>query len=91
MSTWKLQSRKRMTASLLVCFASLTGCNVGPKYIPPAKTAPPAFKETPAEFKEGDDWTVAQPKDEEDRGKWWKVYNDLRADYTPKGLRWASD
>ena len=22
---------------------------------------------------------------------WWKVYNDLRADYTPKGLRWASD
>jgi len=22
---------------------------------------------------------------------WWKVYNDLRAVYTPKGLRWASD
>ena len=22
---------------------------------------------------------------------WWKVYNDLRALYTPKGLRWASD
>jgi len=22
---------------------------------------------------------------------WWKVYNDLRAAYTPKGLRWASD
>jgi polygalacturonase len=22
---------------------------------------------------------------------WWKTYNDLRAIYTPKGLRWASD
>jgi polygalacturonase len=22
---------------------------------------------------------------------WWKAYNDLRAAYTPKGLRWASD
>jgi polygalacturonase len=22
---------------------------------------------------------------------WWKAYNDLRAQYTPKGLRWASD
>jgi polygalacturonase len=22
---------------------------------------------------------------------WWRVYNDLRAQYTPKGLRWASD
>jgi polygalacturonase len=22
---------------------------------------------------------------------WWKVYNDLRAQYEPKGLRWASD
>jgi polygalacturonase len=22
---------------------------------------------------------------------WWKVYNDLRAQYTPRGLRWASD
>ncbi len=22
---------------------------------------------------------------------WWKVYKDLRAVYTPKGLRWASD
>jgi NodT family efflux transporter outer membrane factor (OMF) lipoprotein len=76
MSTWKLQSGIPMTASLLVCLAALTGCNVGPKYIPPAKTAPPAFKETPAEFKEGEDWMVAQPKDAEDRGKWWKVYND---------------
>jgi len=76
MSTWKVKSRMQMAASLAICFVALTGCNVGPKYIPPAKTAPQAFKETPTEFKEGDDWTVAQPKDAEDRGKWWRVYND---------------
>jgi NodT family efflux transporter outer membrane factor (OMF) lipoprotein len=66
----------QFAASSAVCFAALTGCNVGPRYIPPSKTAPPAFKETPAEFKVGDDWVVAQPKDAADRGKWWKIYHD---------------
>jgi polygalacturonase len=28
---------------------------------------------------------------DENGAVWWKVYNDLRAVYTPKGLRWASD
>jgi polygalacturonase len=28
---------------------------------------------------------------DENGAVWWKVYNDLRAIYTPKGLRWASD
>jgi polygalacturonase len=28
---------------------------------------------------------------DENGAVWWKVYNDLRAQYTPKGLRWASD
>jgi NodT family efflux transporter outer membrane factor (OMF) lipoprotein len=66
----------QLAAGSAICLAALTGCNVGPKYIPPAKTAPQAFKETPAEFKEGDDWVVAQPQDAADRGKWWKIYND---------------
>jgi len=43
-------------------------------------TAPPAFKETPAQFKEGDDWQQAQPKDAADRGKWWTIYNDPELD-----------
>jgi NodT family efflux transporter outer membrane factor (OMF) lipoprotein len=54
----------------------LAGCNVGPKYIPPATTAPPAFKESPAQFKETDGWTVAQPQDAALRGKWWEIYNE---------------
>jgi NodT family efflux transporter outer membrane factor (OMF) lipoprotein len=53
----------------------LAGCNVGPKYIPPTVTAPSAFKESPAQFKESDGWTVAQPQDAALRGKWWEIYN----------------
>jgi NodT family efflux transporter outer membrane factor (OMF) lipoprotein len=39
-------------------------------------TAPPAFKESPTEFKEADGWTVAQPQDAALRGKWWEIYNE---------------
>jgi NodT family efflux transporter outer membrane factor (OMF) lipoprotein len=60
---------------VLFC-AMLTGCNVGPKYLPPAMTAPSAFKESPAQFKEADGWTVAQPQDAALRGKWWEIYNE---------------
>jgi NodT family efflux transporter outer membrane factor (OMF) lipoprotein len=56
--------------------ALLAGCNVGPKYLPPAMTAPAAFKESPAQFKEADGWTVAQPQDAALRGKWWEIYNE---------------
>jgi NodT family efflux transporter outer membrane factor (OMF) lipoprotein len=42
-------------------------------------TAPPAFKESPAQFKDTDQangWTVAQPQDATLRGKWWEIYNE---------------
>jgi NodT family efflux transporter outer membrane factor (OMF) lipoprotein len=73
-------SRQASTAlhaayAALLC-ALLAGCNVGPKYLPPAMTAPPAFKESPAQFKEADGWAVAQPQDAALRGKWWEIYND---------------
>jgi NodT family efflux transporter outer membrane factor (OMF) lipoprotein len=64
----------------VVC-AALAGCNVGPKYVPPAMTAPPAYKESPAQFKESGDipnsqWRVAQPQDATLRGNWWEIYNE---------------
>jgi NodT family efflux transporter outer membrane factor (OMF) lipoprotein len=80
MNKRKMQSRMLLAVTSAVCFAALTGCNVGPRYVPPAKTAPPEYKEIPAQYKEGDDWTVAQPKDAADRGKWWKIYNDPELD-----------
>jgi len=54
----------------------LAGCNVGPRYLPPAITAPSAFKESPTQFKESGGWTVAQPEDAALRGKWWEIYNE---------------
>ncbi len=54
----------------------LAGCNVGPRYLPPAITAPQAFKESPTQFKESAGWTVAQPQDEALHGKWWEIYNE---------------
>jgi NodT family efflux transporter outer membrane factor (OMF) lipoprotein len=65
----------RVLNAALLC-SVLAGCNVGPKYIPPAATAPAAFKESPTQFKETDGWTVAQPQDATLRGKWWEIYNE---------------
>ena len=55
----------------------LSGCMVGPKYHPPAPQAPAAvYKESPANFKDNESWTVAQPADAKLRGKWWEIFND---------------
>jgi len=55
----------------------LSGCTVGPKYHTPSAPTPAAYKElTPANFPTTDGWKVAQPKDDELRGKWWEIYND---------------
>jgi NodT family efflux transporter outer membrane factor (OMF) lipoprotein len=56
--------------------AMLAGCNVGPKYFPPTITAPQVYKESPTQFKESGEWTIAQPQDATLRGKWWEIYND---------------
>src|ERR1035441_284461 len=75
-----VQSRQVTAASwalpIAVLLSFLAGCNVGPKYVPPAITAPAAFKESPAQFNETDGWTVAQPQDAALRGKWWEIYNE---------------
>jgi NodT family efflux transporter outer membrane factor (OMF) lipoprotein len=74
------QARRPSMASyafaVAVFCAMLAGCNVGPKYLPPAMTAPAAFKESPVQFKEADGWTVAQPQDAALRGKWWEIYHE---------------
>ena len=59
----------------LLLLALLAGCNVGPRYQPPAATAPVAYKESPDQFKEIEGWKVAQPSDAALRGKWWEIYN----------------
>jgi len=84
MNKRKVQSRMKLSASSAICFAALctalTACDVGPRYVPPTATAPPAYKESAAQLNEGNGWTVAQPKDAADRGKWWKIFNDPELD-----------
>src|ERR1035437_4464175 len=70
---------RKTIATLLALYAAaiwlvLSGCNVGPKYLPPTMTAPSAYKESPAQFKETDDRTVVQPQDATLRGKSWEIY-----------------
>jgi outer membrane protein TolC len=71
-----VRSRQFDGLSVAVFCALLAGCNVGPRYLPPAITAPAAFKESPTQFKESGGWTVAQPQDAALRGKWWEIYNE---------------
>jgi len=76
----RLQNSRDLAALLAAALLALmTGCTVGPKYTPPAATAPPLYKESPAEFKETPEtsaWHVAQPGDAALHGKWWEIYGD---------------
>jgi NodT family efflux transporter outer membrane factor (OMF) lipoprotein len=65
----------RLSAAALLLLS--LGCVVGPKYHPAAPPPPAAvYKESPANFKDSEGWTVAQPADEKLRGKWWEIFND---------------
>jgi NodT family efflux transporter outer membrane factor (OMF) lipoprotein len=79
-----VQSAVRSAA--IACVVStlfVAGCNVGPKYHPPAATVPgqqpepAAYKEIPNEqTAQPGDWKVAQPQDTMLHGKWWEIYAD---------------
>src|SRR5580658_4010336 len=77
----RIITRKPVNGMIQLCAAALLlilpGCVVGPKYHPPAPPAPaPVYKESPTQFKDAGDWTVAQPADAKLRGKWWEIFND---------------
>jgi len=55
---------------IISLFFLLTACTVGPDYKRLTVQLPSKFKETPK------GWKVAQPKDDFDRGQWWKIFND---------------
>jgi NodT family efflux transporter outer membrane factor (OMF) lipoprotein len=72
--------------SVLVLSCLSTGCVVGPKYQPPTPQTPPAFKESPTQFKESGPWTVAQPQDAKIRGDWWEIFNESELNDLEKQL-----
>lgn len=59
-------------------FLALAGCVVGPKYHPPAPPSTPAtsYKESTANFKDTQEWKVANPQEGMLRGKWWEIFQD---------------
>ena len=69
--------RRRAVCAAAFLLIMLAGCVVGPKYHAPAVPPPAAvYKESPAQFKDNEAWTVAQPSDAMVRGKWWEIFND---------------
>src|ERR1700751_3946046 len=64
-------------AALAICSA-LSGCLPGPKYQKPSApgATAPAYKESPANFKDAEGWKVATPQEGMLRGKWWEIFND---------------
>jgi NodT family efflux transporter outer membrane factor (OMF) lipoprotein len=67
-------------ASAIVSLLLISGgCMVGPHYVRPAASVPPAFKEQPpVNFKEAEaaGWKPSQPGDAYSKGRWWELYND---------------
>ena len=86
----KIFIRTRVNGIIRICQAAFlllmsAGCVVGPKYHAPSPQAPAAvYKESPSQFKETGDWTVAQPSDAMLRGKWWEIFNDACLLYTSR-------
>jgi NodT family efflux transporter outer membrane factor (OMF) lipoprotein len=68
-----------MAGAAAICISLLSGCNVGPRYAPPAAPTPPAFKEaSPAAYSAAPpgSWQPARPQDAELKGKWWEMFNE---------------
>jgi len=64
-------------ALFVFVFLGPAGCNVGPKYVRPAVSAPSSFKESrPQQAPNGTVWKPAQPQDAILRGKWWEIYQE---------------
>ena len=62
---------------LVLLIVALEGCTVGPKYVKPSVPTTPAYKEdTPASFKESEQWQPAHPGDQASRGNWWEIFSD---------------
>lgn len=62
----------RAGLTLALC-AALAACAVGPDYQRPALDVGAAYKEGQVEVP---GWKRAEPRDDVDRGQWWRVYDD---------------
>ncbi|MFJ3483341.1 efflux transporter outer membrane subunit [Pseudomonas sp. NPDC090202] len=61
----------RRTFGIALCALLLNACAVGPDYKKPEMP-------TPAQFKQAEGWTQANPSDAIARGAWWEIYGDAQ-------------
>ena len=64
----------RSAVTLALC-AMLGACAVGPDYQRPELDVGATYKEGQSQA-QVDGWKRAEPRDEADRGQWWRVYDD---------------
>ncbi len=69
--------RTQACAAVLVLAVALTGCAVGPNYVPEPAPASKNFKELKG-------WKVATPSDALPRGDWWAFYHDPKLSFLIK-------
>ncbi len=73
----KIVAASSVRIVLTAALTSSVACAGGPRYVPPAVAAPPAFKET-HEPGSPDAWKPANPADQLTRGPWWDMYSDAQ-------------
>ncbi|HEX3985514.1 MAG TPA: efflux transporter outer membrane subunit [Acidobacteriaceae bacterium] len=72
------QTARGFTVAAAGLLAALAGCNVGPRYHPPAppQVTAPNYKESTVNFHNEPGWKVASPQDGMLRGNWWEVFHE---------------
>lgn len=68
--------KRRYAQSMIIATLTtsvLCGCAVGPDYVRPNITMPTAYKENSG-------WVQATPADNQDKGEWWRAFNDATLD-----------
>jgi NodT family efflux transporter outer membrane factor (OMF) lipoprotein len=73
-----MRTRSEARASLIAAAIAgavslLAACTLGPNYARPGVEAPAAYKEAQG-------WKPAQPRENEPRGPWWRVFGDPQLD-----------
>jgi NodT family efflux transporter outer membrane factor (OMF) lipoprotein len=68
------EPRASLIAAMIAGTATLlAACTLGPNYARPGVEAPAAYKEAQG-------WKPAEPRENEPRGPWWKVFDDPQLD-----------
>ncbi len=74
----KIRIPLALAAGAFGLLVPLAGCNVGPRYQPPAPPVLTAhnYKESTVNFQDAKGWKVASPQAAMIRGNWWEIFHE---------------